>query len=266
MSTSLAPLRWSGRGPVRRAASLLLWQAAPWVLVVLVVLSVLGNVSVLWASLSGGQGDGPVSIDGDGGVAAGVSVFVGVALFFTWTRAVPTVVPVLVAGGMTRRAAVRGLLLAAAALAAVATGLLVAVAVAGAAVQRGVTGAVAPAVAVDGARDASPSTLTMDVGSAGADLDPLVVILWFFALGLAGALFGALWYRWRGRGVLGLLAALVVGWLVGRRLVAALSPGVAGPGSGYGSAEGLTVVAGVGLLLAAALWWVLRRVPLRPPA
>ena len=256
--------RRTGWGSVRRATSLALWQAAPWVLVVLVVLVVLGGALAAWSTWSTVQRGATVIVQGDGGVAAGVSLFVGVATLFSWTRTVPTALPVLLAGGITRRAATGGLLAGALALAVVTTGMLAVVALAGAALQRALVTHAAALVVPSSGSDAYTSSLTIRYDAPEALFDPAETFPWFVLAALAGALVGAAWYRWRARGTLGTAVALLVAGVVYAAFVDAV---VSITSSRVVDAVGGSSLVEVApcLVLAAAVWLVLRRVPLRAP-
>lgn len=259
-----APDRRSGWRSVRRAAATMLWQAAPWVLVVLVVLSLFGNALAARGAWSGAPPDDFFLIESDQGIASIASVPVGLVTLSIWMRTVRIAVPVLVAGGVTRRAATGGLLIAAVALALVATAMLTLVAVAGAALQRGIA-TIAPGrfeIASDGSAYASSLTLTADAPSVY--LNPAETLTWFVLAALAGALLSATWYRWRARGVLGVLLVLGVVWSA---YAAAVTRSSVATSNAVNSAAGTPFVyLGICLVLATAVWLVLRRVPLRPLA
>ena len=255
----------SGWTSVRRATSLALWQAAPWVLVVLIVLSLLGSGNAVWSAWRSGGLDATVIVQGDGGLAAGVSLVVGLTTVLSWVQATRTAVPVLVAGGLTRRAATGGLLIGAVALAVVTDALLSAVALAGAALQRAVVARSAATVVPSSGSDAYSSALTLRYDAPEVFYNPVEVLPWFVMAALGGVLVGAAWYRWRALGALGvavaLLAAGVVYHLFMGAVVMSTSSAVVDV---LGSLPQVEVVPC--LVLTASVWLVLRRVPLRPPA
>ncbi len=266
MSVAVVGAPGSGWRSVRAAASLMLWQAAPWVLVVLVLTSLLFNGSAAWGAWRGAPSGSVLIIQGDQGTATIVSVFVGLAALFSWMRTVRAVVPVLVAGGVTRRAATGGLLISVAALAAATTALLTLVAVAGAALQRGVA-AVAPGrsdVVTDDSAYASAVTFTADAPEVY--LNPVQVFPGFVVAALGGALLSAAWYRWRGLGVIGVLVAAGVVWSAYLGVAATVPADASRLFVVTGSPRGPFIYLGACLVLALAAWLVLRRVPLRSPA
>ena len=269
MSAVVAPVRGPqhrvGWTSVRRATALVLWQAAPWVLVVLVVLSVLGAGNMVWSTWRSSQVGGAVVVQGDGGVAAGISIFVLLATLVSWTRTVRTAVPVLVAGGVTRRAATGGLLIGAAILAVVTDALLVVVALAGAALQRAVVARSAATAVPPPDSDAYSSSLTIRYDAPEVLYNPVEILPWFVMAALGGVLVGAAWYRWRALGALGVAAALLAAGIAYHLVVgAAVMSTSSAVVDAAGSLPQVEVVPCLALALAA--WLVLRRVPLRPPA
>ncbi len=266
MSVAVVGAPRSGWRSVRAATSLLLWQAAPWVLVVLVATSLVFAGSAAWGTWRGAPPGSFLIVQGDQGTAAIVSGLVGLAALLSWVRTVRTVVPVLVAGGVTRRAATGALLIAVGILAAATTAMLTLVAAAGAALQHGVA-AVAPGrydVVADASTYASSVTFTVDAPEVY--FNPAQVLPWFVVAALGGVLLGAARYRWRGLGVLGVLVAAGVVWSAYLGVAATLPPDAARLFAVTGSPRGPFVYLGICVGLAAAVWLVLRRVPLRPPA
>lgn len=259
----LTPMRGSGWRSVRRAAVLMLRQAAPWVLVVLVVLSLLGLGFTSWSTWSHASNDDRFIVEGDSGIAVGVSVYVGLAALFSWMRTVRTTVPVLVAGGVTRRAVTGGLLIATVALAVATTAMLAVLAVAGAALQRALAASAASVVTSSGS-DAYTSALTLTTDAPANAFSVGETLVAFVVVALGGALFSAAWYRWRTRGVIGVLVALGAVWSI---YAAVTSWAAVATSNALNSAAGAPLVQlGLCLVLAAAVSLVLRRVPLRPPA
>lgn len=263
MSATMAPVRRSGWRSMLRAAVLLLWQAGPWVLVVLVVMVVLGTGNAAWGIWSAGRSGGTLIVQGDQGVADGVSVLVGLAALLSWMRTVRTALPVLVAGGITRRAATGGLLVAAVALAVATTAMLALAAVAGAALLRALAAGVASVVTPSGG-EAHTSTLTLTTDAPEVYFNPAETLPWFVLAALVGALLSAAWYRWHAFGVVGVLVALGVPWSAYAAVITGSSVATSNAVSSAAGAPFVDVASC--LVLAAAVWLVLRRVLLRPPA
>lgn len=255
--------RRSGRHPARRAAELVLRQTAPSVLVVLVAASLLLGGLVVRGTWSGTPLTGLGLYGGTTGAANLVWVLLGLAGLIGWARAVRTVVPVLVAGGVTRRAVTDGLLVATVALATAVTATLAVAGVAGTVLQRWLTALwQAPPLTAAGPGYASSMKIVGAAGGPTAYFAPGYTLPWFILVALAGTLLGAVWYRWRAGVALGVAVAmpvvLVAYWVVTPIVSSGTVDTLGGP---------LLLTAGLPCLaLAAAVWLVLRRVPLRPPA
>lgn len=261
-----APVRWSGWRPVGRSAVVMLRRVAPWVLVVLVVTSLLFNglaAAAAWRGVPPGE---TLIVQGDQGTAAITSGFVDLVALLGWMRTVRTSVPVLVAGGVTRCAVTGGLLVAVLALAVMATALLTLVAVTGAVLQGWVT-TIAPG-RFELATDASvyASALSLTVNAPEGYFNPERAFAWFVIAGLTGALLGAARYRRRARRVLGVLLGALATWAVYVTVVLHVPFGLAVFLTARSSPLAPLFAVGLCLILAAAVWLVLRRIPLRPPA
>lgn len=259
--TTLA--RRSGRHPAWRAAVLVLRQAVPSLLVVLLAAGLLLGGLVVRGTWAGTGLTGLGLYGGAVGVANLVWLLLGLAALIGWARAVRTVVPVLVAGGITRRAVTDGLLVATVAIAAAVTVALAVVGVVGTALQRWLTALwQAPPPTADGSLYVSSMKIVGAAGGPTVYFAPGYTFLWFILLALAGTLLGAVWYRWRAGAALGLAVAmpvLLVGyWVVTPIVTSGAVDTFGGP---------LLLTAGLPcLVLVTAVWLVLRRVTLRPPA